>query len=293
MQVGLGKEAAKHYVRLNASTVILACRSIPKAEAAKAEIDKATNCGPNVVKVWQLDLSVYESVKQFAARVIKELPRVDVLMENAAVAPAVYQTAEGGEQSITVNVTSTFLLAFLLLPKLKETASKFNVRPVLTIVSSEVHAYIPFTEASAPEGKILDTLDAKETANMGERYPTTKLLEVFAVQEMAEQRPAEQYPVTINFMCPGLCHSELARDMGWGLYFMKLLIARSTEVGSRGLVNASVQGPESHGKWWCDVELADVRGYAASAEAPKTQKRVYKELTARLEKISPGVTANL
>lgn len=288
-----GKEAAKHYARLGASTVIIAVRSLEKGEAAKDYIEKTTSCKTGVVQVWHLDLSSYGSVKQFAARVNKELPRVDVLLENAAIAAAKYQEAEGGEMSITVNVTSTFLLAFLLLPKLKDTASKYNVRPVLTIVSSEVHGWVPFKEASAPEGQILNTLDAKKTANIPERYPMTKLLEIFGVQEIAELRPAEQYPVTINTCCPGLCHSELARDAGWGLWAMKQVMARSTEVGSRGPVNATIQGPDTHGKWWYDTYCKDVQGYAADPAAPKTQKRVWKELTDRLEKISPGVTSNL
>ncbi|KAL9627045.1 MAG: hypothetical protein Q9164_007723, partial [Protoblastenia rupestris] len=37
--VGLGKEASKHFVRLNTHKVILAVRSVKKGEAAKAEIE--------------------------------------------------------------------------------------------------------------------------------------------------------------------------------------------------------------------------------------------------------------
>jgi NAD(P)-dependent dehydrogenase (short-subunit alcohol dehydrogenase family) len=39
---GLGKEAARHYVRLNAAHVILACRSTAKGEAARADIEATT-----------------------------------------------------------------------------------------------------------------------------------------------------------------------------------------------------------------------------------------------------------
>jgi NAD(P)-dependent dehydrogenase (short-subunit alcohol dehydrogenase family) len=134
--VGLGKEAARHYARLGASTVVLAVRNLEKGEAAKRDIDQSAGCGPDVVNVWHLDLASYQSVKDFAARASKELARIDVLLENAAIATFKYIMMEDNESTITVNVVSTFLLAFLMMPKLKETARKFNVRPNLTIVCS-------------------------------------------------------------------------------------------------------------------------------------------------------------
>ena len=134
--VGLGFEAAKHITRLNAAKVILACRSLDKAEAAKKAIEEATKRS-GVVEVWQLDLCSYSSVQKFAARALAELPRLDILLCNAAVSTTNFQIAEKDEMTITTNVVSTFLLGLLLLPKLKETATKYNVTPHLTIVSSE------------------------------------------------------------------------------------------------------------------------------------------------------------
>lgn len=46
--------------------------------------------------------------------------------------------AEGHESSITINVIGTLLLAVLLLPKLMESAQRFNILPHLVIVTSEV-----------------------------------------------------------------------------------------------------------------------------------------------------------
>ena len=205
--VGLGKEAARHITRLGASTVILAVRSLDKGEEAKRDIEQSTGCAENVVQVWQLDLASYQSVKDFAARAKKELSRVDVLLENAGIATRTYSTAEDNERTITVNVISTFLLAFLLLPKLKETAQKFNTRPVLTIVTSGVHAWTNLPEKSAADGQIFKTLNGEATADMSSRYPVSKLLEVLVVREMAEKAPSKTFPVTIDCVCPGLCHS--------------------------------------------------------------------------------------
>lgn len=117
--VGLGLEAARHFTRCNASKVIIAVRSTEKGEAAKKDIEHSTK-RTGVVEVWQLDLLSYESVKQFAERA-SSLERVDVLVENAGIATRVHKLAEGNEATITTNVVSTFLLALLMLPKLKQT----------------------------------------------------------------------------------------------------------------------------------------------------------------------------
>ena len=116
--------------------------------------------------MWQLDLSSYESVKQFAKKA-ESLKRLDAVVENAGVIPVKFKTVEQDETTLTVNVVSTFLLGLLMLPKLRETASKFNTTPHLTIVSSEVHFFTSFPEKSSPN--IFDKLNDKATANMPDR----------------------------------------------------------------------------------------------------------------------------
>jgi retinol dehydrogenase 12 len=133
--VGLGLEAARHFTRLNATKVILACRSVEKGEAAKTDIESTTE-RYGVVEVWQLDLASYGSVKDFASRA-ETLDRLDVVINNASVAIASWTEAEGHEITITVNVISTFLLSMLLLPKLRETGSRFNTLPHLVVVASD------------------------------------------------------------------------------------------------------------------------------------------------------------
>lgn len=163
--VGLGLEAARHFTRLNAEKVILGVRSIEKGEAAKQSIEESTG-RKNVVEVWQLDLSSYQSTKDFARRV-GGLKRLDAIVENAGIATGAYKRFEDNESTITVNVVSTFLLALLVLPKLRETATRFNVTPYLTIVSSEVHFFTSFPERKS--SNIFDTLNDEKSANMPDR----------------------------------------------------------------------------------------------------------------------------
>ena len=132
---GLGFEAAQHLVALGAAKVILGVRNVSAGEAAKTKIDTATGKS-DVAEVWALDLASYDSVKSFAKRAIKDLDRIDALIENAGVAGNTKAKVEGHVVDVTVNVLSTLLLGLLLLPKMSESARRFGILPHLVIVTS-------------------------------------------------------------------------------------------------------------------------------------------------------------
>jgi NAD(P)-dependent dehydrogenase (short-subunit alcohol dehydrogenase family) len=293
--VGLGKEAARHFARLGASRLILAVRSLDRGYAAKADIEATTRCDKDVIQVWQIDMGSYASVKKFAARVDAELDRVDIVIANAGVARLHYSVVEDNEEQITVNVVSTFLLTALLMPKLKATAARFNVRPNFSITTSEAHTHTDFPQRTAPESQLFATINDKETAlqHWSKQYPLSKMLEVFAVRAIGEKYPAEGFPVTINCLNPGLCHTELARDSPtWGFWFFKLIVARTAEVGSRTLVDAGSQGVDTHGEYLSDCRIAVPAALITSPEGKIVQENVWTELTQQLERIQPGVMKN-
>ncbi len=53
--VGLGKEAARHFARLGACKIILAVRNSKAGEQAKKDIETSTKCGADILEVWTLD----------------------------------------------------------------------------------------------------------------------------------------------------------------------------------------------------------------------------------------------
>jgi retinol dehydrogenase 12 len=290
---GLGLEAAKHLTRLGASKVILAVRNLDKGAAAKTSIEESTK-RTGVVEVWQLNLSSYESVKEFAAKAQK-LPRIDVLLENAGISTLNWAMAEDHEETITCNVISTFLLGLLLLPKMKETAAKFNVQPHLSIVSSEMHmlAFWFWAERKDPSGKVFEPLKELRKSVLNDRYTVSKLLEIVIVRQIVEENAKAGYPVIINTLNPGFCHSELMREFGWKQYIIKSIFgARTTEVGSRTLANAASFGPESHGQYLSDCGIAHVSNFITSDEGKKVQKQSWDELKEILEGIQPGILKN-
>lgn len=112
-----------------------------KGEAAKQDIESST-ARKGVAEVWPVDLTSFDSVKEFCRRA-RELERLDVLVLNAGVAiPEFVAADEGYETQIAVNVISTFLMALELLPKMRETAARFNIVPHVVCVSSDGHQFV-------------------------------------------------------------------------------------------------------------------------------------------------------
>lgn len=164
--IGLGRDAARQLAVLGASRVIIAVRSVSKGEEAAASIRASLpNSSTTSFEVWSLDLSSYESIQDFATRASK-LDRLDGLLENAGIATFNFTLAEDHESTIMVNVVGTFLLALLVLPKLRETASKFNVVPHIAIVSSELAFWAKFKEQHA--SNIFEELNSPK-CNMNDR----------------------------------------------------------------------------------------------------------------------------
>lgn len=92
---GLGREAAKHIVRLGAARLIVAVRNTSKGDAAKKYIEDGTG-RTGVVEIWELDLASYASVKAFAKRA-HGLERLDAVLENAGISVHEFALAEDNE----------------------------------------------------------------------------------------------------------------------------------------------------------------------------------------------------
>ena len=126
---------------------------------------------------------------------------------------------------------------------------------------------------------------------MGDRYNVSKMLEVLVCREIASHHPNSQMKVTLNFVNPGWCHSELMRELSNPMItVIKKLFCRTTEVGSRNLVHAGVAGPETHGKYVSDCQVRPCAPLVEGPEGPEMQRRVWEELVVVLSAIEPGVT---
>lgn len=166
--VGLGLEAARHIVRLNAAKVILAVRNLDKGQAAKEDIEASTK-RIGVVDVWALDLSSYSSVKAFARRVDSELERLDAVIENAGILTFEFTSVDGVERTLMVNTISTVLLGTMLLPKLKQSSKRTGQRGRLAFIGSDLQYVAKLTEQDVEGKSLMNALNDPKTANMSDR----------------------------------------------------------------------------------------------------------------------------
>jgi dehydrogenase/reductase SDR family protein 12 len=109
---GIGLAAAEGFARLGASVQMLA-RSQERGEHARDQTRRAT--GNEDVEALSCDLADMRSVRALAARVAAQSPRLDVLVNNAAVLTAQRMlSSEGVELTFATNVLGPFLLTKLL-----------------------------------------------------------------------------------------------------------------------------------------------------------------------------------
>ncbi|KAI0147780.1 hypothetical protein GGR57DRAFT_515507 [Xylariaceae sp. FL1272] len=290
---GLGLEAARHFVRLGAAKVIITSRSITRAQEAADDIDKTTN-RPGVAEGWELDLASYASVKTFAARAETELPRLDVLLNNAASFNHHFEMAEGNELSITVNVISPLLLSLLLLPKLRQTSITHNTRAVVTVVTSFLHALTSFPESKSEN--ILVTLADEKQARMQDRYNVNKLMEILAVRELADQvtQSTKGGQILISAVNPGSAKKSTPdRETAKGFdNVVRKMVQRSTEEGSRTLVHAAQGDVATHGQYLNDCKIGRASAFV-SFSGDATQHKLWSEMGALLERVQPGIMGNI
>lgn len=174
---GIGLAAAHALARLNA-TVILACRSRERGEAALAEVQTQSR-NPNV-DVKLVDLSSQTSIRQFAQAFKAQYPRLHVLIHNAAnfdhrqTRPVL--TADGVETVFATNHLGPFLLTQLLLDTLKASAPS----RVITVSSKGLIAY-PFMDIE------FDNLNGQRKFSMQHAYYHSKQAQVMFTFDLAER----------------------------------------------------------------------------------------------------------
>lgn len=277
-------------MHLRLSNLILACRNSEKGEAAKRSILESNTGKKSVsISVWEVDLDHFDSVIAFNKRVQTQLPRLDGFVANAGIELEKFELSEGCERSLTINVLSTFLMAFGVLPKLNETATNFGTPTALSLVGSMVHIFGP--DSQLLPNKKGDTFSALSDpkSSMAMRYPLSKLIEHLCFLELAAR--TRDTPVTINVVNPGWCLTELSRYRGEPFIqkVMALIFRRTSEAGGKTLVHAVTAGPDTHGKYLSECQVKPMSVYVRSAAGVEAQKRLYSELVKRLEKLSPDI----
>ena len=116
---GIGLETATVLAQ-RGGTVVLACRDDRKAAQAASQIRSAARDAD--VRPVHLDLASFGSVRRAADEILASCPRLDLLINNAAVMYVPFQRTEDGcELTFGTNHLGHFALTGLVLPRLLDT----------------------------------------------------------------------------------------------------------------------------------------------------------------------------
>ena len=220
---GIGKEAAVGLAELGAHVVITS-RNEERGRAARDEI--AERSGNSAVEVMPLDLASFRSIRSFAADVLDQFDRLDVLVDNAGlILLRRRETEDGFEETFGVNHLGHFLLTDLLLERLRASAPARVV-----VVSSNAHK-------GAKRGLDFGDLQSERQYRWMEAYSKSKLANISFTRELA--RRLDSTGITVNALHPGFVRSDFGRGgdlggvYGWGIKYLASPFASSPERGAR------------------------------------------------------------
>ncbi|UKZ74760.1 hypothetical protein TrVFT333_002430 [Trichoderma virens FT-333] len=225
-------------------------------------------------------MSSYDSVRAFAARLDKELPRLDVAILNAGMGRSAFSTSPdtGHEENLQVNYLSTMLLSILILPILKK-KSPVGLPGRLTIVTSMLSITAKFANKS--EVPLLPAFDRADLFDPYDIYQTSKFLGQLFIWKLTDMVSADD--VVVNLVEPGFIKgTELQRDISGItriiLNLFKTISARSVKVGASTYIDAAiVKGKESHGCVLTNWDIAPYAPFQYTAEGKIIMNRLWEE----------------
>jgi retinol dehydrogenase 14 len=193
---GIGMATALGLAAMGAHVAVTG-RDSRRTEVA-AEAVRAERGGP--VEFFVADLSVQSEVRRLAREVLQQLPRIDVLINNAGgYWNTRHVTADGLERTFALNHLAPFLLTQLLLDRLEQSAPARVVT-----VSSNAHSL----------GRIdFDDLQGDRAYSGARAYSQSKLANLLFTYELARRLAGTS--VTANALHPGLVSTSFgAEDPG-------------------------------------------------------------------------------
>jgi NAD(P)-dependent dehydrogenase (short-subunit alcohol dehydrogenase family) len=258
---GIGYQTARYLSRAGA-TVILACRSAAKGEAARAKIVSENAAAKVDVRV--LDVADLDSVRRFAAEFLNGGKPLDLLINNAGVMaiPERRTTPQGFEMQFGTNHLGHFALTGLLLPALLRQP---NSRVVT--VASIAHK----------GGKLnFDDLNGERGYDPRGAYQQSKLANLVFGLEFDRRLRAHSADTASVIAHPGVAVTNIiSNGMGTGMKgrivgALLPLVAQSDDRGSWPLVYAATSSEVRGGGYYGPDGIAEIKGTPVEVK-PKPQ----------------------
>ncbi len=246
--IGLGYETALAFAKKEA-TVILACRSLDKAQQAMNTILKKFPKAD--LEIILLDLNSLQSVRDFVGEFGKKYERLDFLIANAGtMIPPFQKTKEGFESQFGVNYLAHFLLVNLLFPILKKTKES---RIVMLSSIAHKNAKIDF-----------ENLNAEKSYSAWKAYGQSKLACLIFAYEL--QRRIEKAGINTKAVAahPGFSKTNLAQFLP-DLAVMLLnplasIIGQDAKSGALPTLRAALDPEVKGGEYFGPSGFREVKG---------------------------------
>ncbi|MFT5843649.1 MAG: NAD(P)-dependent dehydrogenase (short-subunit alcohol dehydrogenase family) [Pseudohongiellaceae bacterium] len=258
---GIGLFSARHFAQLGAN-VALVCRSELRGREAVAEIIATT--GNENISLYLADFSSLASVSEMADNLLRDIPKIDVLCNNAGGANGSRTvTEEGFETTFVSNHLSSFLLTKKLLPAVLNAAGEDLARIVFTSSYGHFNSGLDFDDLGLKQG--YGTLKA---------YGRSKLMNLLTAREL-QHRLSGKNVVTSSFH-PGTVRTPiwkkggvLARLLGLILYpFMKSVVQGSaTFIWLASSDDRASKGAD--GQYFYEGKRADTAKFATDEDAKR------------------------
>ena len=251
---GLGREVARRVAALGAH-VIVHGRNRERGAAVVAAIEEQ---GKGSARFYAADLSSTAEVRRLAEAILRDYPRLHVLVNNAGIWIADGSrrvNAEGHELQFAVNYLSGFLLTRLLLPRLAESAPSRIVN-----VASGAQSPIDFTDVM---------LARPGRASQG--YAQSKLAQIMFTVDLADELRGRG--VTVASLHPAtLMHTTMVRDSG--------LPPQSTiDDGADAVLHLITSPDVESGRYYEGLRPARARAQAYERAAREQLRQLSYELT--------------
>jgi len=254
---GLGFQAAKLLAKKGAK-VVLACRSLEKAQAAQVELQhevpQAHSC------VLSLDLASLHSIYQCVDSFNQDHNRLDILINNAGVmAPPLSRTQEGFETQFGTNHLGHFVLTGLLLPRLEQAPEGRVV-----VVSSLMHRL----------GRLdFDNLNAEQRYCRWSAYGQSKLANLVYAKTLHRRLLDQGSSVKVMAAHPGYSVTNLQRHAT--ATRVSQCFAQSPEQGCLPAVIAATAPELKGGEYIGPSGWFELKGKPQRAYASKTAQDEY------------------
>jgi NAD(P)-dependent dehydrogenase (short-subunit alcohol dehydrogenase family) len=204
---------AKQGVRL-----VLICRDPARGKIALDAVSKIATAPPSL---YIADFALQSSVRDVARQLHEQLPRIDVLINNAGAAFAQRElTPDGIERTFAINHLAPFLFTNLVLGLIRNSSGGRIVN---------LTAGIPVSRAS-----FLDNLQGERHYSQFNAYRSSKVGNILFTYELARRLAGTG--ITVNCVHPGPVRTDFTRKAGGVLAVLsKILrpIMRSPEFGAR------------------------------------------------------------